>query len=383
MKASENQRLSIERMTDTAKLRIEVETGPRFEIFYAMHKLLSPPAPAVEKWRRSARERLGQRVLDGAVEIAPHPLMWAVLADSTLTESGVHSFEDLIDAINARPAEEFKATILAGVPDVRGSDLVKTFERQLGDPDSYRRRLISVLREFWSRAFEEDIATLRPELDRIARQLVAATGRLAREGAGAGAELGIPIEIDSDADTVTAGRTGYSIPIARAGRIVLLPSAFNLNRWWAKRDDGSNPVDFFFPFNDRTIGPNDAVAEAARRRPASSTGIGSVAAAVDSNLRPEQVFRALGDTTRYAIATILARSPTTPSDLSRQLKVSRPTITHHVHALRDAGLIVEGAADGTLGLDRSKLEQLSAVAVDTLFSSEGKLKLSRTRKKIR
>jgi predicted transcriptional regulator len=97
----------------------------------------------------------------------------------------------------------------------------------------------------------------------------------------------------------------------------------------------------------------------------------------------ESVFRALGDTTRYAIASILARNPTTSADLARTLQVSKPTITHHIQALRSAGLISETPARGStkLSLDRETLGGVSAAAVDQLFSSTGDLSLVTTRKR--
>jgi DNA-binding transcriptional ArsR family regulator len=99
----------------------------------------------------------------------------------------------------------------------------------------------------------------------------------------------------------------------------------------------------------------------------------------------ESVFRALGDTTRYAIASILARNPTTSADLARTLQVSKPTITHHIQALRSAGLISETPARGStkLSLDRETLGGVSAAAVDQLFSATGDLSLLTTRKRRR
>jgi len=100
-------------------------------------------------------------------------------------------------------------------------------------------------------------------------------------------------------------------------------------------------------------------------------------------INAESVFRALGDTTRYAIASILARAPTTSADLARSLKVSKPTITHHVHALRSAGLIRETPSGGStkLSLSRDTVAALSGAAMDQLFSATGDLALGTTRKR--
>lgn len=364
---------------EPGKLPVEVEVGPRVEIFYALHKLFAPATPATTKWRKSARGRIGSRVHAEATAIAPDPLMWAILADCTLGAKSIRSFDELISAIEKQAPSRFRATVLSGIPAPVGSSLRATFEDLLGDAEDYRARLVAVLRGFWSRVFSDDFEAMLPELNRVARQIGAANATATL--ANAGERLRIPIAIDEPAGELKVGR-GAPIPISRVRRLVLIPSAFNLGRWWTKRED-ENGIEFFFPLNDGTIAPGDALFHAAQRSPARDPLQNAAAAHSADDIHPESVFRALGDTTRYAIATILAREPATPSDLSRQLKVSRPTITHHVHALRDAGLIVEGGNDGKLGLDRSRLEQLSRAAVSSLFASEGKLKLSKTRKKVR
>lgn len=365
---------------EPGKLPVEVEVGPRFEIFYALHKLFAPATPATDKWRKSARARIGSRLHAEAKLLAPEPLIWAILADCTLGVERIGSIEEVISAIEGQPASRFRATVIEGVPTARGSDLAATFKDLLSDAEDYRSRLVAVLRGFWSRVFDEDFAAVLPELNRMARQLTAAKANSTPSSAGE--RLRIPVVVDEEGGELRVGR-GAAIPISRVGRLLLIPSAFNLDRWWTKRTGGEERIDFFFPLNDGTIAPNDALFRAAPPSGASISQRDVAATQTGDDIHPESVFRALGDTTRYAIATILAREPTTPSDLSRQLKVSRPTITHHVHALRDAGLIIEGGNDGKLSLDRSRLEHLSQAAVSSLFASEGKLKLSKTRKKVR
>ena len=102
-----------------------------------------------------------------------------------------------------------------------------------------------------------------------------------------------------------------------------------------------------------------------------------------SQIDAESVFRALGDTTRYAIASILARTPTTAAELARSLKVSKPTITHHVQTLRSAGLLSEQSVGGStkLSLRQDTLAALSTAALSQLFESTGDLALSTTRKR--
>jgi ArsR family transcriptional regulator len=123
--------------------------------------------------------------------------------------------------------------------------------------------------------------------------------------------------------------------------------------------------------------------EAANEIGDQSPARGSLAGKPSREINAESVFRALGDTTRYAIASILARTPTTSAELARSLKVSKPTITHHVHALRSAGLITETPSRGStkLSLSRDTVAALSGAAVDQLFSSTGDLTLGTTRRR--
>jgi DNA-binding transcriptional ArsR family regulator len=98
---------------------------------------------------------------------------------------------------------------------------------------------------------------------------------------------------------------------------------------------------------------------------------------------PAAVFRALGDATRYTIAGMIARAPMTSAELARRLDISKPTMAHHLRALRAAGLVNEETR-GTrivLTLDRAVLENLSGAAVAQLFgpSAEAPIRRSRSR----
>ncbi len=84
---------------------------------------------------------------------------------------------------------------------------------------------------------------------------------------------------------------------------------------------------------------------------------------------PALIFKALGDTTRYAIVSHIAQNPRTSAELSKILKVSKPTISHHVHLLREAGLLHEEPLSRSvqLSLKRDIIEHLSEATVGTLF----------------
>ena len=170
-------------------------------------------------------------------------------------------------------------------------------------------------------------------------------------------------------------KSGAPIDYQKIERCFVIPSAFNTRRWWTKYTSASDRVVLYFPI------ARDVNAANRIRRDVTAKAASEPARRTDINA--ESVFRALGDTTRYAIASILARTPTTSADLARSLKVSKPTITHHVQALRSAGLIKETPSGGStkLSLSRDTVADLSGAAVEQLFSSSGELNLGTTRRR--
>jgi len=52
----------------------------------------------------------------------------------------------------------------------------------------------------------------------------------------------------------------------------------------------------------------------------------------------------LGDPTRRAIFERLAKGPRSVGELAEELPVSRPAVSQHLRALKDAGLVIDRAA---------------------------------------
>jgi DNA-binding transcriptional ArsR family regulator len=52
-----------------------------------------------------------------------------------------------------------------------------------------------------------------------------------------------------------------------------------------------------------------------------------------------QALKAMADPTRLRILRYLTGKAMTPADLSRRLRLRPPTVVHHLHALRLAGLV--------------------------------------------
>jgi DNA-binding transcriptional ArsR family regulator len=188
-------------------------------------------------------------------------------------------------------------------------------------------------------------------------------------------ELRLPVTFDAKARELRP-KSGAPIAYDRIDHCFIIPSAFNTRRWWAKYENKTGRVNLYFPIMRDAAAANQIVAD-------DWDAGAKVTGGSRSPINAESVFRALGDTTRYAIASILARNPTTSAELSRSLKVSKPTITHHVHALRAAGLIAETPAGGStrLSLSRETVAAVSEAAVEQLFSSTGDLPLVTTRRR--
>lgn len=392
-------------------LPLEVIVTPRFDVFYALHTLASTAPTPLDRWKEAAIARLPRDFMRRARRVAPVPIFWPLLADALKNSPGVLPLDEILTTLRAASPKTLRANVLGGIfhdrptvealvgrkktlGDVLGAEkradagLLEHFGLRPYRPDSpaahavsslisdttaYRDEVGAVLHDFLESGFRADWSQLEPTLLREAdalkvRSEEASIGELA-------AELELPVRFDESSGALQA-RSGAGIALTQVDRCYLLPSPFNSRRWWAKYDTGER-ITLYFPVwsgptanalvsADRTKRPSP---DQARMRP--------------RRLNPEVVFRALGDTTRYAIASILARKPTSSADLARSLKLSKPTITHHVQALRAAGLIEETADGGSsrLSLNRETLAALSAAVIADLFASSGELPLLTTRQR--
>ena len=175
-------------------------------------------------------------------------------------------------------------------------------------------------------------------------------------------DVGLPVVLDEKKKVVASlrGRTLY--PVSSVSEIHVMPSAFNDARLWAAYADDAGSVRLFFPVFRPELLRDDA-------------------AAVDA----ATAFRALGDTTRYAIASVLAREPQTSVELAKAFGVSKATISHHVQLMRAAGLLEESATDNgiVLALDREAVERISGAAVEDLFGAGNDPVIKRSRRQAR
>jgi DNA-binding transcriptional ArsR family regulator len=399
-------------MTRSASLPIEFLVTPRFEAFYALYTLTSSAPTQLDRWKERAVFRLPRDFERVAKRVAPVPLFWPLLADALQHTAGEMTFEEVLSTVREMPPEQLRANILAGIfhdpstvqslitgkktlkqiltneklpaadllthfglrPYSADSHATSAMARLLSKPDLFRDELALVLQRFWQSGFKRDWSALEPLLRAESfhlKDLYENSSLSELTG-----ELSLPVAVDQESGELRP-KSGPAIKAERVDRLYVIPSGFNTRRWWAKYETKPDRFSLYFPILRGAASANKIVDEdwQAPESPRKSSHA----------VNAESVFRALGDTTRYAIASVLARTPTTSAELARSLRVSKPTITHHIQALRQAGLIEEepGGGSNRLSLNRETVAALSNVAVEQLFSSTGELTLVTTRKRRR
>lgn len=373
---------------------IQAIVTPRFEVFYALQALESGAGESLETWRREIERRLAPRLRTNLAGIAPVPLVWPLLADALREMPPAVSFREMTDALRRMDERTFQSFVLGGVfkgpgsvdelvsggatlsrivareaktqpkmlsllglhPFSRRSASAIAFDRIVTGAGAYRDEMVSIVESFWTSAFADTWAKLEPAMRDTAGEMRAATTRPAFPEFARAHNLAITI----DGDSVVTSRTGARTPLKTAS-VYLVPSAFNLAQLWAAYSDARGRTRFFLPVLDPGLSPSSSMVK------------------LDSSL----VFRALGDTTRYAIAASLARSPMTSVELARLFGVSKPTISHHVQLMRAAGLLEERQTDigVVLSLNRRAIERLSSTTTREMFSGDDSSDLIRRTRK--
>jgi DNA-binding transcriptional ArsR family regulator len=397
-------------MTSGLPLPVSFAVTPRFDVFYALYTVTNTAPSVLEKWKERAFIRLPRDFERVAKRVAPVPLFWPLLADAMQRTPGEMTFDEMVSSLREMPVEDLKANILSGIfhnaatvqsliggkkslrqviakektdggellahfglhPYDANSHSAKAMAMLLSHPEMFRDELALVLERFWQTGFRRDWLALEPGLRAESFRMRDQAEEVSLEELTH--ELKLPVTLDPKAREVRP-KSGRAIAYDRIDRCFLIPSAFNTRRWWAKYETRTGRVSLYFSIVRDASAPNRIAADV---RDVSVKEVGP-----RSPINAESVFRALGDTTRYAIASILARNPTTSADLARSLNVSKPTITHHVQALRAAGLITNTPTGGStrLTLSRETVAAVSEAAVEQLFSSTGDLSLVTTRKR--
>jgi len=372
---------------------ITMAVTPRLEIFHALRLVLAPPSGVDEKWRMTARARLPKNFYARVERFCANPIIWPNIGDAVENAALDGSFFQVLKAYAEIPPERFQYVVAEGMlhtPEValdvisgkmtlkdavasfpesqhawlafiglfpfsEDAPIARFFERLLKDPEAVRDETVRLMSEFWDFVFEDTWVSIAPSMERslatLERMIPTCTLREIAD------RTLLNVEVDEDAKLIRAGRGTFSMAFDQIERIHFIPSALNVNRLWTVFDNGhTDRLTAVFPYFDPSI---QITEPDGKSRPASTVSI-----------EPALIFRALGDTTRFTIARILAKEPTSSTELARHLGLTKGTVSHHVRILRIAGLIEEKWAGGsvTLSINRSTLAGLSDKTIEHLFS---------------
>lgn len=392
---------------DSFRSLLHFAVTPRFEVFYALRAL--DEGKFADLWRRKTEQSLPKSFRAAAENVAPRPMMWPLLADSLRDAKPDPTFQEMLDTIASLDDVSFQRAVLSGLfrgegvvddllagrqslrdaveaetrkskallgliglhPFKRSSKVAGAFTTIVSKPAEFRVDLSNTLETFWRSAFGDDWNSLEPRMKRRVELMENASTSTSLSAVAEVAKL--PVIFDDGKRTVNNGR---GVPMFRyrdLREIYVIPSAFNDSRFWGAYPDSSGSLRLYFPVFDPELLETATVrAERPRSRVASE------------GADPALLFRALGDTTRYAMACVLARSPRTSVELAKEFAVSKATISHHVQLLRSAGLLQEEVTDKgiALALDRQSLEELTREAAHAIFASDQPLVIKRSRHEV-
>lgn len=375
------------------KTRFHFAHGLRFEIFYALQTLTDDDSRIHTVWKTRVNKQLPAAFWQAFTTIGGAPVFWPLIADAFQTLDPSSTYEEIITYLTDLDPNTFRDMVLIGALHndelvdelVRGAstlDEVITrspeakqpwfaclgiypynqqapaaigLQRLVEAPDQFKQAALRGIDLFWHTAFAQTWAQAEPQLV-ISKQV---QSRFFDSSSPAEFinQIMMRLEIDEENRVLRALRGGCILPFDEIEAIYVLPSLFNDSRLWTTYEhDGEITV--YLPYFDPSI---DLAADTTADREQFAT----------PELDPALIFKALGDNTRYALACLIGAESRTAVELAKILKVSKPTISHHVHLLREAGLLNENYTNGSvqLSLKRDVIEALSTVAVGKLFKS--------------
>jgi len=366
---------------DTREPAIEVAAGLRYELFYALHGVFG----SGRAWSPSDELVALQRQLGGWPEV------WLGLVDLPGALEIDCSFDEIVDCLARVPGEDLVRTLVVGMlhsaevaegllagdltPDRAIAVLPKTkrqwlahvglypFDRSkpagqfletlVRDPEAVRKVALEALDRFWRDWFAGFWRGNETAYRAAARDMARDLG--AGDLAAAVSLYRLPVEIDHGTGELCALRGGYRMAIENLTEIRIAPSAFNTGRFWDVFETDGQRIACFLVHRP-SLCAWESEPEADR--------------SVDLAL----VCRALGNSSRIAIADLLAEHPRSASDIAETLELSKSTVSHHLFLMREAGLIDEEMTPSRaviLTLRRQAFLGLPDAAMRRFFSREG------------
>jgi ArsR family transcriptional regulator, arsenate/arsenite/antimonite-responsive transcriptional repressor len=389
--------------------------GLRFELFYALQTLTYRNTPACDDgkrasahsgWKQKTLKKLPQVFRDNFRALGGSPHFWPAIADALEHCPIEAGFDEIMDFLEDLNSADFRDSILLGTlhePDIvrdlvsgakdlsdvaenapeyeqkwleflglrpyqADADIVGAMHCLIHTPEAFKAVLMDTLRIVWDMELKAIWSDAYPHLLRSVEEkkrlfetwtLPEFFERVLNN------DKTVTMKIDEENQTLVCCKGHFRVPFPNLGNFYMMPSIFNSMRFWTYYQTGEFTT-IFIPYFDSDIaiegdelgldGP--VVSQISAQRP------------VVPEMNPSLIFKALGDNTRYAIISHIAQTPCTAAELSKILKVSKPTISHHVQLLREAGLLHEVAASRSvqLSVKRDVIEHLSQATVGKLFS---------------
>jgi DNA-binding transcriptional ArsR family regulator len=296
---------------DLARTRFAI--SPMWELVHSLLALRDPSHAALHvPWLRSLSGRLQGLALERAAALTPPrgyrpDFLWPA------PTGPLGSIADDLAALRDTPAEQIRADMkLFATQHPRGSEIAAPW---LASPRREVRRLADLLDAYWARAVE-------PVWPRVRAFLDADVAYRARRLAAGG-----PAALFADLDAAVSWKQphldvqvpAHEATLALDGRgLLLVPSAFAATR--------PSVIDRA-PWQPTVTYPARGIATLWE----------------DAAPAPEGLARLLGSSRAAMLADLAA--PRSTTDLAERLSLSPATASHHLTALRDAGLVT-GRRDG-------------------------------------
>lgn len=388
------------------KHKFQFTVSQMFEPFFALQTLTDPDSRIHTGWKRRALQRIPASFHKKFTQLGGSPFLWPMVSDCLLSFPVALPFEEMISRLLRLPIADFQKTIFFGTfhepavvsalltgrsdlfetvtrvskakkewlgfiglyPVDKKSPLFAGLESLLRTPKEFQKILAELLQIFWESDFKETWDRLYASLERSKDEKERLFQSCSLDEFARLALL--RVEIDERRGLLQAVRGGYKLPLREVASVQIIPSAFNDKRHWTTYEGDPAGIVAYFPYFDPAISLEWKVGTPARL-------------SAEAERDPALIFKALGDTTRYAMVSLLAKRPLTSADLAKTLALSRPTVSHHIHVLREAGLLEEKLQGNAvlLSLRREVLESLSELATRKLFRSSEEVRLTKTRKK--
>lgn len=367
--------------------RIRFLVAPQFETLTALAQTAGKPSLALAVWSERLATELPDRFWQAHRQLAIMPAHWYGLCDWPIFWSLEPDFATTIAQIEALTPEAFARgvlgalllnpqaveTLLSGQSLADAIALLPKIDRDwftfLGfypapKPGSSFLELVATKPKLAQRCFTICLSSFWHHFKAYWRRLGPRLSLSAEMGAARVRYLpveeiswrfGVTLNFDPIEKHLDSIRSGYVVKFKYLAEIVMVPSLFNFEQIWSIDYSNPNRQVLYIPYLDPELTAEDlSVVPTGEIRPPGD---------------PVVVFRALGEATRFAMATLIARQPIGAADIARELRLSKQTAMHHLQQLRQAGLIedlTQGSAK-LFALRRSAIATLSARTAERLF----------------